>query len=55
MKLNLRQKHTGVKKSDLLIIEPVPPKSLLDLLARWTPLQEEFPSIPDSPPTPVDL
>ena len=43
------------KEGDRLIIEPVPPKSLLAVLALLTPLQEDFPSIPDLPPEAVDL
>jgi len=38
-----------------LILEPVAPKSLLDLLASLKPLDEDFAPIPDSPPEPVDL
>ena len=33
------------KEGDRLIVEPMPRKSLLDLLASWTPLAEEFPDI----------
>lgn len=43
------------KEGDRLIIEPVPPKSLLAVLATLAPLQEEFPPILDSPPDPVEL
>jgi antitoxin VapB len=43
------------KEGDRLIIEPVPPKSLLAVLATLAPLQEDFPPILDSPPDPVDL
>ena len=43
------------KEGDRLIIEPVPPKSLLAVLATLPPLREEFPPIIDSPPDPVDL
>ena len=38
-----------------LIIDPVPPKSLLALLATLQPLSEHFPIIVDSPPDPVDF
>ena len=38
-----------------LIIEPAPPKSLLDVLRNLRPLRESFPKIPDAPPKPVDL
>ena len=43
------------KEGDRLIIEPVPPKSLLAVLATLAPLQEDFPPIRDLPPDPVDL
>ena len=38
-----------------LIIEPVESTSLLDLLATWEPLDEEFPEIADNKPDPVEL
>jgi antitoxin VapB len=43
------------KEGSRLIIEPAPPKSLLALLATLAPLSEDFPSIRDLPPDPVDL
>lgn len=43
------------KEGDRLIIEPVPPRSLLALLATLTPLDEDFPPIPELPLDPVDL
>jgi antitoxin VapB len=43
------------KEGDRLIIEPVPPKSLLAVLAKLAPLEEVFPPIRDLPPDPVDL
>jgi antitoxin VapB len=43
------------KEGDRLIIEPVPPKSLLAVLATLAPLQEDFPPILDLPPDPVEL
>ncbi len=43
------------KEGNLLIIEPAPPKSLLDLLASWKPLKDKFPPFADPPPTPIDL
>jgi len=43
------------KAGNKLIIEPVAPKSLLDLLASLKPLDEDFAPIPDSPPERVDL
>jgi antitoxin VapB len=38
-----------------LIIEPVPPKSLLAVLATLAPLDESFPQINDLPAAPVEL
>jgi antitoxin VapB len=43
------------KEGDRLIIEPAPPKSLLAVLARLAPLEEDFPPIPDRAPDRVDL
>jgi len=43
------------KEGARLIIEPAPPKSLLALLATLAPLSEDFPTIRDLPPDPVDL
>lgn len=43
------------KEGDRLIIEPIPPRSLLALLATLKPLDEDFPPIEDSPPEPVDI
>ena len=43
------------KEGNRLILEPAPPKSLLAVLATLRPLEEDFPSIPDLPPDPVDL
>ena len=43
------------KEGMKLIIEAAPPKSLLALLLTLTPLDEDFPSIPDVPPGPVEL
>lgn len=43
------------KDGERLIIEPIPPKSLLALLATLAPIEEEFPPIPDSAPGPVDF
>jgi antitoxin VapB len=43
------------KEGQRLIIEPAPPRSLLALLATLPTLDEEFPSIEDTPPEPVDL
>lgn len=38
-----------------LILEPAKPKSLLALLKTLKPISEEFPTITDSSPEPIDL
>jgi antitoxin VapB len=43
------------KEGDRLIIEPLPPRSLLAVLATLEPLDEDFPPIDDPIPEPVDL
>ncbi len=43
------------KEGDRLIIEPAPPKSLLAVLATLTPLDEDFPPIPELALDPVEL
>ncbi|MFC5387603.1 antitoxin [Aquamicrobium segne] len=44
------------REGDKLIIEPVRTSSgLLDLLAKWDPLEEEFPEIEDKPVAPEDI
>jgi antitoxin VapB len=43
------------KEGERLIVEPVPPKSLLDVLATLAALHEEFPEISDSRPRSVEL
>jgi antitoxin VapB len=43
------------KDGDRLIIEPIPPKSLLAVLATLATLDEEFPPIPDSVPDSVEF
>lgn len=43
------------KEGTRLIIEPVPPKSLLALLAALEPLAEDFPPIADPAPEPFEL
>jgi antitoxin VapB len=43
------------KEGERLIIEPVKPKSLLEVLATLEPLDEEFPPIDDQLPEPVAL
>jgi antitoxin VapB len=43
------------KDGDRLIIEPAPARSLLAVLAKLEPLEEEFPEIEDLPLEPFDL
>jgi antitoxin VapB len=43
------------KEGNKLIIEPAPKRSLVALLDRLEPLDEDFPEIEDLPPGPVDL
>jgi antitoxin VapB len=38
------------KEGDRLIVEPLPRLSVLELLSRWAPLDEEFPEIDDLEP-----
>jgi len=43
------------KEGDRLVIEPAPRKSLLEVLATFETLDEEFPEVEDLPPDPVDI
>ena len=43
------------KEGKRLIIEPAAPKSLLAVLKTLKPLREDFPSVEDSRPEPVDF
>ena len=43
------------KEGHRLILEPVEPQSFVAWLATLEPSDEEFPSIDDPPPEPVDL
>jgi antitoxin VapB len=43
------------KDGDRLIIEPVPPRSLLALLATLDPIDEDFPPVSELPIDAVDL
>jgi antitoxin VapB len=43
------------KENGKIVIEAVPPRSLLALLATFEPLDEDFPEIDDNPPESVDL
>ena len=38
------------KEGDRLIVEPVPRRSLLEVLSTWAPLREEFPNVDDLGP-----
>jgi antitoxin VapB len=42
------------KEGKRLIIEPAPPKSLLALLATLSPLDEDFPPIPELALDPIE-
>jgi len=43
------------KEGQRLIIEAAPPRSLLAILAKLQPLDEDFPPIEDLPADPVDI
>ena len=43
------------KEGERLVLEPVPRKSLLAVLATLEPWDEEFPLIEDLPPKPTEL
>ncbi|HEC12425.1 MAG TPA: AbrB/MazE/SpoVT family DNA-binding domain-containing protein [Acidiferrobacteraceae bacterium] len=43
------------KEGNRLVIEPVPPRSLLAVLASLEPLEEDFPPIEELPSEPVDF
>jgi antitoxin VapB len=43
------------QEGDRLVIEPAQPKSLVALLATFTPLAEDIGQIADSPPEPTDF
>jgi antitoxin VapB len=43
------------KEGERLVIEAVPPRSLLAVLAGLTPIEEELPPIADPHPEPVAL
>ena len=43
------------KEGDSLIITPVKSHRLLDMLARWEPLEEDFPKVEDVPPQERDV
>jgi antitoxin VapB len=43
------------KEGPRLVIEPLPKRSLIDLLKTLEPIEEDFGPIDDPPPEPVDL
>jgi antitoxin VapB len=43
------------KEGQRLVIEPVPPKSLLAVLQSLKTLDEDFPAVEDRPVTPADV
>ncbi|HZK92019.1 MAG TPA: AbrB/MazE/SpoVT family DNA-binding domain-containing protein [Stellaceae bacterium] len=43
------------KEGERLIVEPMHRKSLLEILATLSPIEEDFAPIDDPPPEPVDL
>jgi antitoxin VapB len=43
------------KDGNKLIIEAIPPRSLLALLQTLQPISEEFPEVSDEPPGEVDI
>ena len=43
------------KEGKRLVIEPLAPKSLLEVLTTLRPLEDEFPAIPDRPAEPVKM
>ena len=43
------------KEGDKLIIEPVPPRSLLALLSTLSPIEEDFPPIEELKTAPVQI
>ncbi len=43
------------REGNRLIIEPAKKPTLLEVLARLEPIDEEFPEIDDPPPDPVEI
>ena len=43
------------KEGDSLIITPIKTHRLIDMLAGWEPLDEDFPEVEDAPPQVRDL
>ncbi len=58
--MTVHERHVRLFKNDgnqavRIPIEPAPPRSLLALLAKLAPLNEDFPPISDPHPEPVAL
>ena len=43
------------KDGDSLVITPIKANRLVELLATWEPLNEDFPEVEDSPPQERDI
>ncbi len=43
------------KDGDSLVITPIKANRLVELLATWEPLDEDFPEVEDSPPQERDI
>jgi antitoxin VapB len=43
------------KEGDRLVLEALPPRRLLKVLKQLSPLDEDFPPVPDQPPRKIDL
>lgn len=43
------------KDGDSLVITPIKTNRLLEMLARWEPLEEDFPDLEDQPPQSREL
>jgi len=43
------------KRGDALVIEPIHDNSMVSLLDRWQPLDEDFPEITDKTPVAEDI
>ena len=50
-----REERCDSQRGEKLILEPVTPKSLLEVLASLAPIDEELPPIPDPPPHPAKI
>ncbi len=43
------------KEGDSLVITPIKVNRLLELLATWEPIDEDFPEVEDPPPEDIDI